>query len=612
MPVADKTAISRPKAMDLIPGYRLDALVGKGGMGEVYRATQLSLGRTVAVKILSSELAKDPAFVARFDKEAAALAALSHPHIVSIVDKGRNQDIYFLVMEYVDGPSLREQMRSPLLDPLAALRMCLEICRAMDYAHSRGVFHRDLKPENILFDEQAGGIPKVSDFGLAGFLDGAPESKFNVTDTHMAMGTGAYMAPEQRIDARSADHRADIYSLGVILYEMLVSELPLGTFDPPSQKKPGVDKRVDSIVARCLKPVPAERYQKVAELIADLEPLVPTTTGVTARKMSAIERVTHRLRRWTRNAFRLVAVVAVAAAAGLLGVALLRARSKPPVERQPGETLVAPLDDRGTTSVAARRDEGPEYRRFTFGEGPDSLSFAAAGRSVVFEGKDLTFPAPEANALAGRTLPVLNDLEGNAVSASVNAVTQVPDTGVWVEVQRFLKGEAPHPSSTLLLMGRNGRFAALTVFGDGREPHFEWELGDNKRGAMLGNRSQGTTRLELSIDKGGRLNAWVGAGKDRRLVGEPVPLPANWRPFFEGVPKPALGCIAGTCTFKDLHYEVERERPPEPPPPPPSEPLSSKPAPKPTNPGHAAPTSKKASSSHPKATVPKKTVRSNP
>jgi serine/threonine protein kinase len=230
MPVPDKTAITRSRAPDAVPGYKLEALVGKGGMGEVHKATQLSLGRTVAVKLLSGELAKDPAFVARFEKEAAALAALSHPHIVSIVDKGRANQTYFLVMEYVDGPSLREVMRSPLLDSGSALKMGLEICRAIDYAHSRGVFHRDLKPENILFDEQAGGIPKVSDFGLAGFLEGSQESKFNVTETHVAMGTAAYMAPEQRVDAKTADQRADIYSLGVILYELLVGELPLGNF----------------------------------------------------------------------------------------------------------------------------------------------------------------------------------------------------------------------------------------------------------------------------------------------------------------------------------------------------------------------------------------------
>src|SRR5262245_29801955 len=176
---ADPTAISRPKPADFIPGYRLEKLVGKGGMGEVHQAVQLSLARTVAVKLLASELASDESFVARFEKEGAALATLRHPNIVSIVDRGKNESTYYLVMEFVDGPSLREVMRSPLLDHGQALRTMMQICKAIEYAHGRGVIHRDLKPENILFDEQAGGIAKVTDFGLAGFDEKAAGTRHN-------------------------------------------------------------------------------------------------------------------------------------------------------------------------------------------------------------------------------------------------------------------------------------------------------------------------------------------------------------------------------------------------------------------------------------------------
>src|SRR5215831_12483937 len=134
MPKADPTIVARPSAPNLIPGYRLEALIGQGGMGQVYRATQLSLGRTVAIKLLSTELAKDNSFVARFDKEAAALAALSHPNIVLILDKGRAAETYFLVMEHIDGSSLRQVMRSPTApDAGASLRAALQICRAMEY-----------------------------------------------------------------------------------------------------------------------------------------------------------------------------------------------------------------------------------------------------------------------------------------------------------------------------------------------------------------------------------------------------------------------------------------------------------------------------------------------
>ncbi len=202
-------------------------------MGEVYQAQQLSLNRTVAVKILDAKLANDPEFVARFEKEGAALATLRHPNVVSIVDRGRSTtgvaaevtDTWYLVMEFVEGPSLREVMRSPLFNPGQALKLFDQIGRAVDYAHGRGVIHRDLKPENILFDEQAGGVAKVTDFGLAGFSEKS-DYKLNVTRTNVAMGTAAYMAPEQKLDARKADHRADIYSLGVILYEMLTGQSP--------------------------------------------------------------------------------------------------------------------------------------------------------------------------------------------------------------------------------------------------------------------------------------------------------------------------------------------------------------------------------------------------
>jgi serine/threonine protein kinase len=275
----------------------LEKLVGKGGMGEVHRAVQLSLGRVVAVKVLNGELASDPTFVARFDKEAAALATLSHPNVVSIVDKGKAEGTYYLVMEFVDGPSLREMMRSPVLDLPGALRIIMEIARAIDYAHSRGVVHRDLKPENILFDEQAGGLAKVTDFGLATFYDDSKlSSRFNVTETHVSMGTLSYMAPEQRVDAKNADHRADIYSLGVMLYELLVGEVPIGTFDPPSQRRPGTDRRLDAIVLRCLKPAATDRYQRVADLMLDLEPMAPVSFSQVPRKISRVEQLKNQIR----------------------------------------------------------------------------------------------------------------------------------------------------------------------------------------------------------------------------------------------------------------------------------------------------------------------------
>src|SRR6185436_8603010 len=178
--------------------------------------------------------------------------------------------------EFVDGPTLRELMRSGGLPLAEALDVTLQICRGIDHAHRRGVIHRDLKPENILIAE--GRIAKVTDFGLAGFAEGGQKDRFALTQTHVAMGTLSYMAPEQRADAKSADGRADLFSIGVILYELLVGDLPVGSYPKPSARRPELDPRLDAIIDRCLQPRPDDRYKTVGELIKELEPLAYTTS----------------------------------------------------------------------------------------------------------------------------------------------------------------------------------------------------------------------------------------------------------------------------------------------------------------------------------------------
>ncbi len=271
------TAMSVP-GLDL-PGYQLERLLGRGGMGEVWRAVQRSLGRTVAVKILPPHSAKDPEFVARFEKESAALAALSHPHIIQIIDRGSAGGNYYFVMEYVEGQTLREAMGSGRLSLSEAPRIVLQILRAMEAAHQKDIIHRDLKPENILLDGR--GHVKVADFGLAGMRGG--EERHQLTATSVAMGTINYMAPEQRRDARSVDQRADLFAVGVILYELLTGELPIGRFRLPSERLSGLDPRFDRIVERLLQSDPEHRPHDASEVIAELEPLISTvspTTGI--------------------------------------------------------------------------------------------------------------------------------------------------------------------------------------------------------------------------------------------------------------------------------------------------------------------------------------------
>ena len=411
------TAISLQRTPGDIPGYRLIELVGRGGMGEVYKAEQLSLGRTVAIKLLAHNLAGDANFVTRFEKEAAALATLSHPNIVAIVDKGRSADTYYLVMEYVGGPSLRDLMAGDpvarrgsgqvVLDPDRVMHIIGEIARAIDYAHGRGVIHRDLKPENILFDEQAGYIAKVSDFGLAAFLDdGSQQSRFSLTATHVAMGTLSYMAPEQRMDAKNADHRADIYSLGVMLYELLVGEVPAGEFAAPSARKPGVDWRLDAIVSRCLKSSPVDRYQKVSELLSDLRaarpfdlllhhaaaPHLPAGApgqGHPSDRPPARRRCGHhRGHRRPRGA--------------------RRQQPAPDLRRQPhpfpGAVVTAlGLEPQTASPVSGQLISGTSRERVILGDGSDQLSIIPFGRPIHL-GKDKEILFPLGDGFAGRAM----------------------------------------------------------------------------------------------------------------------------------------------------------------------------------------------------------------
>jgi tRNA A-37 threonylcarbamoyl transferase component Bud32 len=249
------------------PQLEIAELLGKGGMGAVYKARQPHLDRFVALKILPPETARDPAFAERFAREARALGRLNHPHIVAVYDYGQSGDLYYVVMEYVDGVNLRQAMRAGQLTPEEALRIVPQLCDALQFAHDEGIVHRDIKPENILLDRR--GRVKVADFGLAKLL-GQSAIDTGLTGTQQVMGTLHYMAPEQLAGARTVDHRADIYSLGVTFYEMLTGELPLGHFPPPSRKA-AIDVRLDDVVLRTLEREPADRYQHAGEVKTDLE-----------------------------------------------------------------------------------------------------------------------------------------------------------------------------------------------------------------------------------------------------------------------------------------------------------------------------------------------------
>ena len=247
------------------PELEILEVIGRGGSGVVYRARQTRLDRLVALKILDPELSKEDSFAGRFLREARTLARLDHPAIVGVHDFGERDGCFYLLMEYVDGVSLRERLEARDLDAQDVLEIIPRVCEGLQYAHEAGVVHRDIKPENLLLSQD--GRVKIADFGLAKLMQlGGPA----LTRRTQVMGTPHYMAPEQVNRPLEVDHRADIYSLGVVLYEMLTTKLPIGRFALPSQLAHSSDS-FDPVVSRALEQEPTARYQRVSEVRADLE-----------------------------------------------------------------------------------------------------------------------------------------------------------------------------------------------------------------------------------------------------------------------------------------------------------------------------------------------------
>ena len=303
----DKSGFIPPKPEELaqlFPQLEVLDFVGKGGMGAVYKARQPSLDRLVALKILPPEVGADPAFAERFTREARAQAKLSHPNIVSVYDFGQVDGQFFIIMEFVDGPNLRNVIKEGEVKPDQALAMVTQVCEALQFAHDEGMVHRDIKPENILVTQQ--GRVKVTDFGLVKFRDTKPEEPV-LTKTLQAMGTLRYMAPEQMEGAAKVDNRADIYSVGVVFYELLTGELPIGKFAPPS-KRVEVDVRLDEVVLRSLEKEPDQRYQQASEVRTDIQSIssAPKQAEAAPAEDNSTADITDRARANRRGVFWLL------------------------------------------------------------------------------------------------------------------------------------------------------------------------------------------------------------------------------------------------------------------------------------------------------------------
>jgi len=271
---------------EILPQYEVHMLIGRGGMGAVYKGTQLSLERDVAIKLLPPAIERqDLAFAERFRNEARLMGRMNHPAIVSVYDFGRTVDgqLYF-VMEFVDGTDVQRMIaREGKLPPEHALAITAHLCDALGYAHKQGIVHRDIKPSNVLIDME--GRIKVADFGLAKLSD--KTQSYGLTQTGMALGTPDYVAPESLMPGSDVDGRADIYAVGVMLYQMLTGDIPRGMFKMPSQKFQSIDPRFDAIIRRALEHDREERYQSSQELRLALDVILTTPRAEPGQESSA-------------------------------------------------------------------------------------------------------------------------------------------------------------------------------------------------------------------------------------------------------------------------------------------------------------------------------------
>ncbi|MGP8201053.1 MAG: protein kinase domain-containing protein [Limisphaerales bacterium] len=363
------------------PQLEVLEIVGQGGMGAVYKARQKQLDRLVALKILPPQTGSGPGFAERFTREARALAKLNHPHIVTLYEFGQADGLFYFLMEFVDGMDLRQLLHASRLAPKEALAIVPQICEALQYAHDRGIVHRDIKPENILLSKD--GQVKIADFGVAKIVAQGVEEAAEKTVPHLgelteagsALGTPRYMAPEQIKNSAEVDHRADIYSVGVVFYQMLTGDLPLGKFEPPS-KKVQIDVRLDEVVLRALQQNPELRYQQASQIKTALE-TITCAAPPTAKTFSA-----HR-RFWVIAGTTALVPVVLAAAIFLLHPSKFRAPVEEalPAHEETGTSL--PANDHSPAVIANQQpptDTAPE--QVSVGLTPEATNFAAQFEAV--------------------------------------------------------------------------------------------------------------------------------------------------------------------------------------------------------------------------------------
>jgi len=262
----------------MLPQYQIEGLLGRGGMGAVYQGRQAELDRRVAIKILPANFGEDGQdYAARFKLEARAMARLKHPGIVTVYDFGQTPEgLLYFVMEFAEGMDVQAMIaQEGRLHTANAIAIAAHVCEALHYAHSHGIVHRDIKPANVVVGYD--GQVRVADFGLAKVVSADANSTLTIRGT--VMGTPNYLAPESLVFGTEIDHRADVYAVGVMLYHMLTGRVPYGVFEMPSFQIPGMDPRLDTIIAKAMRESPAHRYQSADAMREELVGVLTQTVA---------------------------------------------------------------------------------------------------------------------------------------------------------------------------------------------------------------------------------------------------------------------------------------------------------------------------------------------
>lgn len=249
--------------MKKIGNYEVLNKIGQGGMATVYKGRQISLNRPIAIKVLSKRLTENKQIVERFNQEALIIARLAHPNIIHIIDRGVVNGMYYFVMDFVKGTDFSKLIKMESFDANKNLDVIIQVCKALSFAHKNGIIHRDIKPANILINNEGDAL--VSDFGIAQLFDKSNDGQ-QLTSDGTVMGTIAYMSPEQKISSKNVTSASDIYSLGVVIYEMFTGTTPLGRFKLPSEINSSISKQLENTMLKCLETKPEDRFRLADDL----------------------------------------------------------------------------------------------------------------------------------------------------------------------------------------------------------------------------------------------------------------------------------------------------------------------------------------------------------